>query len=491
MLKQPHRFWACFFVLACYSGAVIAAPVSLTTAIQQGLDHDPSQALQAIDLQIAETAIQQSQGQLDSQLSLSLNTSQDQSPNTSIFAPLSTQSSSAVARLQKPLQEGGDITVSTQFSRLFQQLDPAFPSANINPAYRGQIDISYRLPLLQDYQRPSYSLNINIAKAGVQRQCLLQQSNARQLSLRIINEYYNLLLDDAQIKTSQQAIQRSKKLIRYHRSREHIGLSDGADLVQAEVQLANTQETLEKLQAQRRLDESILNQSMLQAEQAPLEVQTPKLPKLDLQQPLTYWLKLAEQQRPEFQQLKARLQQAQAQLALAQNQGQDRLDLTAQLGTRSLSNQALASIQASLGPKHYYAAIGLEYSQNIEKHAQKAAILKAELTQERLNIEYQQLSQQLRLAISKTWNQLHTGISVLQQMKQHEQAVQEKVRTEIQRYREGRSSSAVVILFENERIQTQMNTHMQSLKLQLYHLQLLWQVGQLHQTLKLNIGSCP
>ncbi|MFQ5519250.1 MAG: TolC family protein, partial [Mariprofundus sp.] len=227
--------------------------MSLKQAIQAVLQNHPELNINRVDAAIAETETRRIEGMLDPVVSASIGASEEQVPTSSDFQAAETRIGQLSGAVSKPLSGGGTLGANFNYSRNSQGFNSPLAAqlARFNPAYRSQINVSYRHPLLKGSGRPDYHLSLTSAEASLAATETQQQVIAQQLSLRVLNAYYQLASDDINIHIAEQAVKRSKKLLRYQRSREQFGLIEKADRLQAEALLAARKTDLQRALARR------------------------------------------------------------------------------------------------------------------------------------------------------------------------------------------------------------------------------------------------
>ncbi|MDX8405739.1 MAG: TolC family protein [Mariprofundus sp.] len=474
---------ALLMLISLTASQATAANMTLAEVIDTVISVDPGLKLSRMDTAITATDHQRIEGLLDPVVTGSLSVSHEQIPVASDFQAVMTRSATAAGSIAKPLTNGGTLSVDFNYNRTGQDfISPlAAQLAKFNPAYRNQINLSYRHPLLRGADNPDYNQAIVANKSSTQASKFAQQIVARSLALQAINNYYQLASDGINIHIAEQAVTRAKRLLGYQYKREQFGLIERADRLQAEALLAARKTDLQQAIARRAADLSLLNRLMLRKPDTPLTIVIDSSP---LPEPVAFnsLLATALQQRPELKALQAQLDAADAQLRIANDGDQSQLDLIAQLGTRALNGNPGVAASQGLSIHDHFASLSVEYSDQLGRNSTRAAIRKSELARQRITADQLRSTEQISDQLAAASTALSSGIPFLQATRQQAVAEARKFAAEMKRYREGRSDTATIVQFEGDLRNAQLRSELQLLSLQLATTQLAWASGDLPAT---------
>jgi len=468
------------------STPVQAEEMSLQQIIRTVLDSHPELHVSRIDTAIAATETRRVEGSLDAIVTAKITASDEKTPTISDFQPAENRIGQLAGSISKPLASGGTIGADFNYTRTSQGFNSPFAAqlAQFNPSYRNQININYRHPLLKGANRPDYNQSLISAKAQLTQTKKQRQVVAHNLTLQVINTYYQLASDDINISIAQQAVKRAKKLLAYQRSREHFGLIEKADRLQAAALLAARKTDLQRSVSVRLNNQNTLNRLMLYSASHSITIQRDS--HFDSQdfstlndKSIDQAVRKAEQLRPELQVFDAQMQAANAQLIIALDGDQLQLDLVASLGTRSLDKTPLPAVAAGLSTHDHFASISLELSDALGRNTVNAAIRKAELQRQRIEADRSRTLEQIKDDISAAQTAIIAGVPTLIVAKKQVQAEQRKFKAEMQRYRQGRSDTATLVQFEGELRNADLNAQLQQLTIELAQTQLAWAQGRL------------
>ena len=455
-----------------------AEVMSLKQVVATVLANHPDLKTGDIDSAIARTETQRIEGMLDATVTGRISASEDTSPVSSDFQASETRSGQLSGSIAKPLAGGGTLGANFAYNRTSQAYNSPLAAqlSRFNPAYRNQINLSYRHPLLKGADRPDYHESLRVAEAGIQSANMQHEVTAQQLSLRTINAYYQLASDDINIHIAEQAVKRAQKLLSYQRSREQFGLIEKADRLQAEALLAARKTGLQRAVSRRLTNLNTINRLMLRPAGSEVLIQVQQA-ELSERPSMQRAVEIAEAHRPELQVLQAQLEASEAQLSMAREVDDIQLDVIAEVGTRSLDSNAGTAATRGFTANNHYAALSLEFSDVLMRNSVNATVRKAELQRQRVVSQRISTLEQIKNDLSAAITAIDSGKPVLDVARFQASAEKRKFDAEIQRYRVGRSDTATLVQFEGELRNAELNAKLQALTLQLAARQLSWAQG--------------
>jgi len=465
--------------------------LTLRDVIQEAVAHHPDLAVSTYDAAIVATDEERVAGQVNPGLNASVGVRDDRQPTVSDFQPSETRLGQASATLSKPLASGATLSIGADYSRTRQEFDSPFAAqlAKVNPAYRGGISLSYRHPLLQGADRPTYTAGLTAARADADAAELQRQVVARNLSLTALNLYFTLRSDYVGVALAQSGVARAQKFLDYQQLREKYGLIEEADRLQAEALLATRRFDLQTAHAHQREDEAGLNRLMQRAANAPLHVTVARRGVSARDDTVDDGLRDAMKRRPEFKIIDAQLAAAEARLRIARDADRSRVDLVAEFGTQSLDGDAIDAAGGAFAATDRFAGLSVEVTDTLGRDAAKADRRRAEFTRGRIVAQRRQLTEQVRDELVASHTTLVTGEQTLRAARDRVAAERQKFNAELERYREGRSTTATLVQFENDLNTAELQAELQQLAVNLADWQFAWSAGTLGEELNLTLSS--
>ncbi|MDQ7010570.1 MAG: TolC family protein, partial [Mariprofundaceae bacterium] len=420
-----------------------------------------------------------------------LGVSDEKIPTLSDFQASQTRFGQVVAGVSKPLASGGTLSAEIDYNRTNLGFNSPFASnlAKFNPAYRNEINLSYRHPLLRGAGRPEYHEALAAARADIEAAGLQQQVIAQNLCLQALDLHFRLISDDVNIRLAEQTVERARRLLAYQHRREKFGLVEASDRLQAEALLAARQLELEQARARRAANQTALNRLMLRMPDAPLTIALAPEYQNHSAPDFATALEKASKNRPELKALDAQLQAAEARLLQVRDTERVQLDIVAELGTRALDDSAGGAFQRGFSLNDRYAALSLEVSEVVGNNAAKASIRNAELTRQRVMAEKTRMQELIKDDLATAITTIHTTRATLARARKREKAERLKFEAEIQRYREGRSDTATIIQFEGDLRIAALQAELQRIILMQAEKQLVWAQGLLLKQLGISFLS--
>ena len=465
---------------------------TLDGVIRMVLAGHPELAVSAYDPELAANEEDRLQASLSPTLDARLGFSDDEAPVSSDFQPEATRSLDASGGISVPLSGGATIDINANYSRTKQDFASPFAAqlARINPAYRGGLNVSYRLPLMRGAGRPDYEQGLVAARADTAAAGLQRLIGARRLGLEAMTAYFRILADETSVHLADVAVERARRLLAYQRLRERFGLIDAADRLQTEALLAERQLELQQAQARTLTDRVDLNRLMQRQAGAPLDL-APVLP-ADSSRPLPSLdsaFAAADQRRPEFPLIDARINAASARLNMARDAERRRVDVVAEAGTYSLDSAAADAVTGALDTNDRFIGLSLEFSELLHGGQAAAERRRAGLLHEQLLAQRRQTVFDIRNELATVLSDLANGEQTLQLARHRADTEKKKYEAQVKLYRDGRSDTATVVQFEGDLHRAELEAKLDELSLRLAERQLAWSTGTLFQELGIDIDA--
>ena len=472
-------------MLLLLPGTAFAQPVSLAEVVQTTLTNHPDIPLGKLQTSSAQIEQERLDGMLDPRVAGRIATSDEKSPTTSPFAATQTKSSQFSGSITQPLSDGSTLTGSLNYNRTKLNYPATVPTAfqsTLNPIYSNQVDLTYRYPLMRGHGNPAYHELLNAA-SNDERSARWQVEMLKEgLAKQAVVLYYQLAIEELNLKIAVDAISRAEKLLKYQRSREQFGLIEKADRLQADALLATRRMEKSGAEAAVAQARTALNRLMTQGSERPISpianepVITPnELETLNIDELIAS----ATENRPIFNSLKARMEAANARLNAATDQHNTQIDLVGQVGSRALDGSSGKAFSKGFSLTDRFISIGVELSDTLNGKAAHAGIRQAELARQQVMLEKVQTTEAITSEISTVLNHLNYGNKTLKAAEQRVIAETRKFNAEMQRYREGRSNTAVIVQFEGELRGAELQAALQKVSLQMSSQQLKLAEGTL------------
>ena len=479
------RHFILFCMLLLLPSTTFAQPISLAEVVRSTLANHPDIPLGKLQTSSAQIEQERLDGMLDPRVSGRIATSDEKSPTTSPFAATQTKSSQFSGNITQPLSDGSSLSGSLNYNRTKLNYPSTVPTAfqsTLNPIYSNQVDLTYRYPLMRGHGNPAYHELLNAAskdEASARWQVeMLKEGLAKQAVVL----YYQLAIEELNLKIAVDAISRAEKLLKYQRSREQFGLIEKADRLQADALLATRR--MEKTSAEAAVAQArtALNRLMTQGGDRLISpvanepvITSDELEVLNIDELIAS----ATENRPIFSSLEARMDAAEARLNAATDQHDTQIDLVGQIGSRALESSSGKAFSKGFTLNDRFVSVSVELSDTLNGKATHAGIRQAELARQQVMLEKAQTTEAITSEISTVLNQLNYGSKTLRAAEQRVVAERRKFNAEMRRYREGRSNTAVIVQFEGELRGAELQAALQKVSLQMASQQLKLAEGTL------------
>jgi len=461
----------------------IQEKLSLNDVLQHVLNKNISLKIKRLQEENSKLDLAAAQEQLDARASIKSSLSDETTPTTSPFAPSGTSIALVSGNISQPLENGANLTLSASYIRsktAYPNTVPIAFQSTINPTYQHQIDLIYRYPLFKGNHNLAYQAQLKQIHANqdvAHWQVMIEQE---KLAAQAMQLFFQMKANRVAIEMSHDAVLRAKKLLTYQKKREHFGLIERADRLQANTLLSARKLELINAQTTWNSSQTSLNRLMHRAYNTPIQ--------LDVRRHTTYPIghieslkNIAQDHRAMFMMLDAQEKAAHALLTQARENDQQQLDVIGQVGTRSLSGSSITAFGQGLTLQNRYLGVSLEWSDSLSQHDVKPSIQKAELALERIQLQREQALETINTDISQAMIQYQNAQMTQASAQKRIIMEQKKFNAEMRRYREGRSNTSTIIQFEGELRTAELQASLQDIQMQWAMKRIQLATGQLLQ----------
>ena len=440
---------AVFLILSCPTLA-FAEKMSLEQVLQAVVNHYPVLKTASYRVERAYQNVIKVKSQLGWQLQ-----GQGGVANDVSFFGSSVQRLEMTGAMRRRLSTGDDISVNARLSR--EDTDSA---AQPNPLNTSRIDFNYRRPLDKSAGGPEYRLDLEQADLSV----VLAQTDKRimydSIADRVIDVYFAAIVTESQIQNLNQALERTKRLERFTKSRLNLGIAENKDQLQVIAQYNQQQaqmKVLELAQVQQLLS---LNQLMGRTWDASLE-----LDHTDVKAPngeLSELVSQVEKNSPVLEQILTQIKSVEIALKRQREARKDQLDLVMYLGNQTGKGSTPLGEQDS---SEVVGGVRVEYQTGLDKSGLDAGIYQLQLDQGMLKEQQRQALEDLHYGTAALVSQIVSLQKTLRAFEQSVGSEQKKLDDADRRYRKGRIDIDTVIQFENQLAAAHLSTALQRIEL--------------------------
>ncbi|MDH5545158.1 MAG: TolC family protein [Gammaproteobacteria bacterium] len=314
-----------------------------------------------------------------------------------------------------------------------------------NPSHDANIDISYRHPLLRGLGLPSYRLGKKIAALGEDmtdlQRFFVQDAMARQT----VDVFYSLVAIQIQMKNAEDAIERSRRLLKYNKRNKELGLSEQKDILQMNAQIKAREADLEVLKIAHTSLVATLNQFM-NADPIGSVVADAKL-EVDALPEYSVLFEAAVKWSPSIKLSELQIAMAESQISIAGDKKRDKLDGFATLGGRAKYGD---SATGTVNEQDYAFSVGLDFQRKMDNRD-----IGAEISQYRIDIQVAQRELEmektkLKYELSRLVAEMNETSNAIKELNSRLDKEQQKLDEGVERYRRGRADTQQLIFYEND-----------------------------------------
>lgn len=419
---------------------VVADTMTLDQVLQRVVDN--SLPLQVADLQQQRSGLEQQK--LDSMFGWQLGgkSSYNHDVNFIGFPQDTLQITGNINRL---LKDGASIGASAGYT--YSNPEVAFSPQFPDPSNDGTIDLTYRRPFLKGSGLPSYVQGKKLAQLSEKLSSFSRSMLQEQLANQTIEAYYGLVLAQTQLENTHKAIERTKRLLKYNKKKQELGLSEKKDILQVDAQLKAREAELESLKVLRTRLTVTLNQLMnREAEKSFTAVMDDKV--ISGNKDFDELYKSGLEWSPNIKLQNTKVEVAEAQIELKRDSLKDTLNGFASVGGREKYGEPAQG--STVNEQDYAFSFGIEYQKSLDRSDVNAEISQAKLDRVIAQREIENVKRNLKYGLNSLLQDIDTTDATIKAMKVRYDQEQAKLDEAETRYRRGRADTFELITYEND-----------------------------------------
>lgn len=164
--------------------------------------------------------------------------------------------------ISRQLESGSTLSLSGGYR--YEDSSLSFSPVLPNPAHTTNLDLSYRMPLAQGNNNPSFSEGLVTADASHDIAKANQLLTHITLAEKVIDLYYSSALTHARLRNAKRSVQRAKELEVYINKNFKLGIAEEKDRLQARAQLRSKLSDLNSIKLVWQKQKTSLNRLMLE-----------------------------------------------------------------------------------------------------------------------------------------------------------------------------------------------------------------------------------
>lgn len=315
-----------------------------------------------------------------------------------------------------------------------------------NPSHDGTVDLSYRRPLMKGAGLPAYVQGKKRAAIGEKLTKLNRKIIQDQLANQTVEVFYALVSIQERIKNTRKGIKRTKRLLKYNKRNQELGLSEKKDILQVNAQIKAQEAELESLTVTRSQLMVSLNQLMNLPPEKEIEaMMEDNIAARDTT--LEVILNQSIDHAPAIDLQEAQIEMAAVAIEQSKDGLKDNLDGFVSLGGRAKYGD---TVDSTVNEQDYAVALGVEYKKTLDKSDVSAEISQAKIDRVIAQREIENIKRNLKFSIAGLLQEISKTGNTINAIKLRLDTEKEKLDEGVQRYRRGRGNTQQLILFEND-----------------------------------------
>ncbi|MBI2341174.1 MAG: TolC family protein, partial [Deltaproteobacteria bacterium] len=356
--------------------------------------------------------------------------------------------------LSKGFQSGTRTSIdwSNQRIRLFGV--PTINGANIfptEPTYESTVSFSVTQPLLKNFAGKVDRASVDSAKHALEGADRLTKHKMNTIAYRALLAYWQLAIAYNNVAAWKLAVLDAQKFYDISLERKNLGTAEETDVLAAEANLINRKNGLSEAEI---IESGLENELKIILGYDSADTLRPadkdlKFIHSDLPHPDDF-IAAALAKRGDYLAQKAEVEKSEIVLVSAKNKRWPELDLT---GTFALNELKTSSYTNTLGDIDSPSwTVGMQLSYPLENRTARAEKKKSQHEKAKAVIQLKNLENEITNTCTELISRLKKNIEVVNNSKEAESLQRKKLSLEADNYKLGRSSSEVIIRYQDDRL---------------------------------------
>jgi outer membrane protein TolC len=365
------------------------------------------------------------------------------------------------------LEFGGNYTVSFDYgdsdysSSTVQSVTGLLTGVTQDSSNDG-FTLSYEMPLLNGFGKEVNTVDILLARGGLEISKEDLRMQAMQTAQSIEDAYWDVLAAREALRISRLALKRAEDLLELNKKKVEVGTLAPIEITEAEAGVASQVEAVIVAETNLENAEDLLLQLMAVPESSPMWEQTLDLTdrpsfvpvEVDLEDAIA----TAFERRPEMTSARQRLRDDELSERVAKRRLRHGLDLTASVTPDRNTDEdlfvdlpgATADTFTTTDSEETDWRVGLRYTYAFRNRTSKANYAIAKLNTEKSDVGLQNIEQEIRVDVRRSARNLESGLQRVEAARKNVELQEKKLEAEQKKFDNGMSTSFEVLTFQND-----------------------------------------
>lgn len=355
--------------------------------------------------------------------------------------------------LQKLLESGNTLSVTGRYART--KTEQVLFGFAPNPSNTANLEINYRIPLLEGESNPQYLHAVKKAEIEKKISGLDKQQVKEKLILKLIDIFFAVVTIDSRLATAKKSLKRAQKLRLHIKNNIGLGLLEKGEILQVDSQIYTLKLEQQKITDLREKQVSLINRFLEKELSSTFNIDAEDLyknkPDLNVQKTIA----IVKENNYEIEKLKARGELLDSALALSRNREKNKLDVILSLGVQNRTGNIGTS---SINDTDTTGMIKLEYKNALDKRAFSSERLQFQIDKKSNDERMASIIEDLKYETFDLLNQIERSKKIVKITENRYLNETSKYKDILKRFRSGRSTTNTVIQFDNDRIRAELDS---------------------------------
>jgi len=427
--------------------------ISLEDVIQLVLKNSLDIQIAKFDAYRKRTNLEKAESIFDTFLNASVSYLDDEKKPANTILGTKTTTNTYSFGIEKKLPTGSKLKINTQDERTVS--DSSF--ASVNPRHEATVGLSITQQFGKNFFGLADRAQIKITKIDIENAEYSSLDNIEQALYEAQIAYWNLVLKKKQLNTRMDMLKEAKKLYDIYKEKYDLGLVESGDLFAVEANLRTRQNDV--LAA--RLEKEIAKNDLLFLLNA--EDTSVQLNPLDSLHIVPYSVDLytslreAIEHRRDYKIIKNQLEALDIDIKVKKNSLWPEIDLETSFLKNGLDTKYQESWQDIAGEDNSEVFVGITFKVPLENRSAKSQLKETQLKKQQSILSFKQIERLILKEIHSKVSQVNTLMDQVRLLSSIVELEESKLKEETKRLKYGRSSSDIIIRYEEDLLQARLD----------------------------------